>query len=136
MTRRVNAALCVAVLLGIGSAASVASGQTATALDRLDPAPAGDRFTAVPSPEVLGHLRPLAGLMLVYTDSPLAVVRRGGGSEQELLELVAHQLTVHGSFAMEIGHRVKVDLTLPMIVHQDGEPARLPELTADGRCVY
>ena len=97
----------------------------------LDPAPAGDRFTAVPSPEVLGHLRPLAGLMLVYTDSPLAVVRRGGGSEQELLELVAHQLTVHGSFAMEIGHRVKVDLTLPMIVHQDGEPARLPELTAD-----
>lgn len=126
-----GSALCLAVLSSIGTLGAAASAQTATALDRLDPAPAGDRFTAVPSPEVLGHLRPLAGLTLVYTDAPLALVRRSDGSEQELLELVAYQLTLHGSFAMEIAHRVKVELTLPMILQQEGEEARFPELDAD-----
>ncbi|HHH30909.1 MAG TPA: OmpA family protein [Polyangiaceae bacterium] len=123
-----TALACVGTLL---FHAASGHAQSATALDRLDPAPAGDRFTAVPSPEVLGHLRPLASLGLVYTDDPLTLVRQRGSSEDELLDLVSRQLTVHGSFAMELAHRVKVELSLPMIVHQAGDSASLPELTAD-----
>jgi OmpA-OmpF porin, OOP family len=98
-----------------------AHAQTASAIDRLDPAPAGDRFTAVPSPEVLGDLRSAAALTLVYADAPLALSQRS--SNAQILELVDHQLVLHGQLSLELWHRFKAELALPMIISQGGEDA-------------
>lgn len=119
-----------AIVVGLFTLAPPGHAQSATSLDRLDPSPAGDRFTAVPSPEVLGHLRPLAGLTLVYTDAPLSILRTTATTEREI-ELVSHQLTLHGSLAMELWHRVKLELTLPMILDQSGDDVQLPTFTGD-----
>src|SRR5688500_1954419 len=68
------------------------------ALNRFDPAPAGDRMYGVQSPFVAGHLTPHAMVMLDYAHNPL--VLRATEDDRNLGAIVGHQLFLHvnGSF--------------------------------------
>ena len=66
------------------SIGSPARGQSATPLERLDPAPAGDDLFGVPNTNVAGELRPSAALTLSYAHSPLVIAGDVGGERESL----------------------------------------------------
>src|SRR5205809_776951 len=65
---RVSALAAATFVLGVAASAIA---QTATPLDRLDPAPPGDSFFTVPDADVRGTFRPAAGVLLAYSRDPL-----------------------------------------------------------------
>src|SRR5947207_2431716 len=75
------------------------------ALDRFDPAPAGDALFGVTSPDVPGTLRLSGSLVASYAHDPL-VLRQSGGDPA--LTWVADQALVHVLFAVDLFRRVKV----------------------------
>ncbi|MEZ4445618.1 MAG: hypothetical protein R3B72_41470 [Polyangiaceae bacterium] len=93
------------------------------ALDRLDPTPPGDTFAAVPSPEVLGDLRPLAGATLVFAHSPLVYYPPNDG---EVLRIVDHQLALHAQLGMQLFHRLELAVDVPVWLSQGGEAGDNP----------
>lgn len=95
-----------------------ARAQSATPLDRFDPAPATDALHAVPSAGVQGALRPGAALSLAYAHRPLSVrSEREGGA----IDWVDRQLVLHLSAAVEIAERFEVDLDAPFTLDQGGD---------------
>jgi OmpA-OmpF porin, OOP family len=122
--------LACAALVGLVPA--TASAQSATALDRFEPAPAGDVSVAVPSVNVNGQLRPAVGLVFSYAHAPLRLRTYDLASEQSLDEVavVDHQLIAHVLASIEIGKRLKVDLDVPFTLSQEGaSPSFDPNLT-------
>ncbi len=107
----------------IALAPSSASSQTATALDRFDPAPAGDGFFAVPRADVRGHLRPSATLTFSYAHAPLQLRTYDVASGQTVSEsdLVSYQLAAHVLASIELGRRIKLDLDVPLTLAQGGD---------------
>ena len=97
--------LTVAVLLALGP--RVAAGQTATPLERFEPAPAGDALFAVPSPSSRGSLAPNAAVVLSYAHAPLVVSAEVGGTRKPVATIVDHQLTVHGLLSLHLLNRLK-----------------------------
>lgn len=88
------------------------------ALDRLRPAPAGDRFLGVPSPYVAGSLDVHAMLLFEYAYNPLVLRPAGGGDE--IATLVAHQAVVHANVTLALANRVLVNVDVPAISIQTG----------------
>jgi len=117
----------------VGLVPSAAFGQSATALDRLEPAPAGDVSFAVPSANVSGHLRPSAAIVFSYAHAPLHLRTYNARSGQTIDEtdIVDHQLVAHLLGSIEIASRLKLDLDVPFTMSQGGDsPALDPRLTA------
>jgi OmpA-OmpF porin, OOP family len=81
----------------VGLVPSVAFGQSATALDRLEPAPAGDVSFAVPSANVSGNLRPSATIVFSYAHAPLHLRSYNASSGRTIFDssIVDHQLMAH-----------------------------------------
>lgn len=107
--------------------------QSATALDRFEPAPAGDGSFAVPRASVLGHLRPSVALTFSYAHNPLKLYRYGADPGQTISSgaIVSHQLIAHVLASFEIAQRVKLDLNVPFTVNQGGDSPEVdPQLTA------
>jgi OOP family OmpA-OmpF porin len=102
---------------------STAFAQAATALDRFEPAPAGDGTFAVPRASVLGHLNPAASLALSYANSPLSLKTYDVASGKTLAEaaIVDHQLVAHVLASIEIARRVKIDVDVPFTISQGGD---------------
>lgn len=116
----------------VGLVPSAAFGQSATALDRLEPAPAGDGSFAVPSASVRGSLRPSAAIVFSYAHAPLHLRTYNLTSGQTLREtdIVDHQLAAHLLGSIEIASRLKVDLDVPFTLSQGGDSPTLdPRLT-------
>ncbi len=107
----------------MGLVPSTALAQSATALDRFEPAPAGDGSFAVPRASVLGHLNPAASLALSYANAPLHLRTYDVASGKTLAEaaIVDHQLIAHVLASIEIAQRVKVDLDIPFTISQGGD---------------
>lgn len=99
-------------------AAGPASAQS-LALDRFQPAMAGDRFLGVPSPYVVGHLQPNASVLFEYADSPLILRRRT--DHTTVRPLVARQGFVRLNAALSFHHRLLVNVDVPMAVVQSGD---------------
>jgi outer membrane protein OmpA-like peptidoglycan-associated protein len=106
----------------VGLAPSAAFAQTATALDRFEPAPAGDGSFAVPRASVLGHLNPTAALTLSYANAPLSLRTYDIASGKTLADaaVVDHQLVMHVLASIEIMRRVKIDFDVPFTISQGG----------------
>lgn len=111
---------------------SAAFAQAATALDRFEPAPAGDGSFAVPRADVSGAWRTSAALAFSYARAPLALVVRdpSGGQTLEGGYVVGHQLAAHLLAGVEIGRRAKLELDVPFTISQAGDSPSLSGLAA------
>src|ERR1700761_9256053 len=107
MLRNASAALVAAVVL---SNVSTASAQ-ALALDRFDPAPAGDRFFGVPSPFVAGELTPHVMALLEYAHNPL--VLRKTSDDSNIGSLVSSQMFLHINGEFALFNRIGINLDVP-----------------------
>jgi len=123
------AAAAAALALLSGAAPSRAQG---LALDRFDPAPAGDRMFNVPSPVVSGHLVPQASVLLDYAHNPLVFRPATGGPGAAAL--VSNQLFLHVNASLALWGRVALNLEMPFAllqagtdVHTGGQVMRAPE---------
>jgi outer membrane protein OmpA-like peptidoglycan-associated protein len=108
-----SAALALAALCGDASAQ-----QQALALDRFDPAPAGDRMFGVPSPFAAGHLTPHVMLLGDYAHNPL--VLRWASSGDKAGTIVSSQLFLHLNGGISLWNRLNLNLDVPVALFQDG----------------
>jgi outer membrane protein OmpA-like peptidoglycan-associated protein len=102
-------------------ASTRSSAQTATPLDRFDPAPAGDAFFTVPSADVTQKLAVNAALLATIARSPLVLGRATGSDVTS--EVVKHQLLLHVLGSVQLGARVAVDLDAPFTLSQASDGA-------------
>ena len=89
------------------------------ALNRLDPAPAGDRMFGVPSPYAAGHLTPHLMLLGDYAHNPLKL--RSVPADDDRGAIVANQLYLHLNAGLALWHRVNLDISVPLAVWQNGD---------------
>ncbi len=89
------------------------------ALDRFDPAPAGDRMFGVPSPYAAGDLTPHAMLLLDYAHNPL--ILRTVPADSSVGAVVGNQLYLNLDVGLSLWSRLYVDLDLPIAVFQNGD---------------
>ena len=107
----------VAASLG---ASSPASAQTPPiALDRFDPAPAGDRMFGVPSPFAAGHPGVHVMVLGEYAHNPLVIARRSTGDV--VGALVAHQMFLHINATLSLWHRLAINVDVPVALAQAGD---------------
>lgn len=115
--RRLSCFLVYAWAVAIVSS-STASAQEATALDRFQPAVAGDRFLSVPAASVEGRVKPAFGVVASYASSPLVLVDARG---EVVRSVVEHQVTLHALTSIALFDRVLFHVDLPATLLLDGE---------------
>ena len=89
------------------------------ALNRFDPAPAGDRMFGVPSPFAAGHLTPHVMLLADYAHNPLKLRSVPDDSDQGAI--VGHQLFLHLNAGLALWNRLNLDVSAPLAVFQKGD---------------
>lgn len=99
-------------------AAHSAKAQTHIAIQRFDATPAGDSFFGVQSPRDIERLGLRLKLTGDYSDHPLVIKRVS--NEQDVAELVKHQLFLNVGAAVDLFHRLTLNLDIPVAVSQDG----------------
>lgn len=117
--------LCVAVgAAAVGSTLAPASAlaqQEGMALNRFEPAPAGDRFFGVENPYPGDSLMPHLIVYGDYAHNPLVLVREVDGEQDELGAVVEHQLHLHIGASFGLFDWAALSLSLPIAVFQQGE---------------
>lgn len=106
----------LAVLLATGAAFAQTGG---IALNRFDPAPAGDRMFGVPSPYAAGHLTPHLMVLGDYAHDPL--VLRSVPSDDDRGSVVKNQLFLHLNVGIALWNRLNLDLSVPVALAQNGD---------------
>lgn len=86
------------------------------ALERFQPAPAGDRFLGLPSPYVPGELDLHALLLVDYAYKPLVLREPQAGAQT----LVTYQIVVHAALSLALAKRVLIDVDVPTVSLQAG----------------
>jgi outer membrane protein OmpA-like peptidoglycan-associated protein len=115
-----------AAIAVVGTFEGSASAQsTGLALDRFDPAPAGDRMFGVPSPYAAGDLTPHLMLLGDYAHNPL--VLRSTSSDQSLGAVVSSQLFLHLSGSLSLWNRLNVNVDVPVAGYQNGDNPNVGE---------
>ncbi|HMA92551.1 MAG TPA: OmpA family protein [Polyangiaceae bacterium] len=89
------------------------------ALNRFDPAPAGDRMFGVPSPTVAGEAVLRVSALLDYAHNPL--VFHSTKQDSKLGSLVESQLHLHLNASLALWNRVAVNALMPLALYQSGE---------------
>ncbi len=114
--------LALLIVLTLTGPAAIARAQTATgfALDRFSPSGGASDWFALESLDFSGHLRPAGGVTFDWADHPLAV-RDNGGNEFGN-SVVATQVFAHMGFSMMLLDRLRLGLSLPVAVLQNGNP--------------
>jgi OmpA-OmpF porin, OOP family len=107
------------------AAASPALGQSGLALDRFDPAPAGDRMFGVQSPYVAGDLTPHLMLLADYAHDPLVI--KTTPSNNDLGPVVQSQFFLHLNGGLALWSRLYVNLDLPLALYQKGDDPSVPD---------
>jgi OmpA-OmpF porin, OOP family len=121
MLRRLAPAACALALTGLTAAASAQDATSTTpalALDRFNPAPAGDRMFGAQSPYVAGELTPHFSLLLDYAHNPL--VLRTTETKKDLGAIVGDQLFLHLNASFAIKQRLLINLAFPIALLQSG----------------
>ncbi len=104
-------------LLGVASPALAQS--SGLALDRFDPAPAGDRMFGVPSPYAAGPLTPHIMLLGDYAHNPL--VLRSEPSNARVGAVVGDQLYLNLDVGLSLWNRLFIDVDAPVALLQSGD---------------
>ena len=114
----------------LGATASPALAQTSgLALDRFDPAPAGDRMFGVPSPYAAGDLTPHLMLLADYAHNPLVI--RTIPNNDTVGAVVQNQLYLNLDAGLSLWSRLFIDVDVPVAVYQNGDnPSGLGETFA------
>ncbi|MCC6559321.1 MAG: OmpA family protein [Polyangiaceae bacterium] len=107
-------AVALALVAGQGPAAA-----QGLALDRFNPAPAGDRMFSVPSPYVAGDMALHAMVLADYAHNPLVLRRESSGDD--VGSVVSSQLFLHLNATLALWDRVGVDVDVPFAVYQAGD---------------
>jgi outer membrane protein OmpA-like peptidoglycan-associated protein len=115
--RRASAAALAAATLG--AAGPALAQQPSLALDRFDPAPAGDRMFGVQSPYAAGELTPHVMLLGDYAHNPL-VIRTDPGNNR-VGAVVSNQLFLHLNGGLSLANRVYVNVDVPVALAQSGD---------------
>jgi OOP family OmpA-OmpF porin len=102
----------------LATAGSV-SAQAALALDRFDPAPAGDRMFGVPSPFSAGGLTPHVMLLADYAHDPLVV--RTIPANTEIGAVVKNQLFLRLDGGLSLWNRLYVNADIPVALFENGD---------------
>ncbi|MFT3768516.1 MAG: OmpA family protein [Minicystis sp.] len=106
--------------LALGAAPAVAAAQQqGLALDRFDPAPAGDRMFGVPSPFAAGSLTPHVMLLGDYAHNPL--VLRYANSGTKVASVVSNQLFLHLNGGISLWNRLNINIDVPVALFQSGD---------------
>ena len=87
-------------------------------LPQLQPAPAGDRFFAVPSPYTPGNLVLHGGVLLDYAKNPLVVSDSAGSVVGHVVE---HQLLLHLDVSLTLSDRVSFNADIPFALVNRGD---------------
>jgi OmpA-OmpF porin, OOP family len=106
-------------------ASSVAGAEPRVALDRFDPAPAGDTLLELPDTRVVGRLRPSAALRLGYAHAPLVLALSRSDGSSESVTVVDHELVAHLQGSLALSKRLLLDLDAPFVLAQGGDAGRL-----------
>ena len=93
---------------------------TGFALDRFEPAPAGDLPFGVQPPTVDGALRFNAAVIADYAHAPLVLKLQGSGGDTDAGKIVSKQLYVHGALSLAVADRILFSLDAPTAVVNDG----------------
>ncbi|MCL2723377.1 MAG: OmpA family protein [Polyangiaceae bacterium] len=111
---------CIATILGIGAAALLARPAAAQGLplNRLEPAPAGDRFFGVESPFAAGSATPHLMLLGDYAHNPLVLKRTSDDSN--VGHVVQDQLFLHLNASLALFNRLNLNVELPIALAQNG----------------
>jgi OmpA-OmpF porin, OOP family len=114
--RRLGSAATVAFALA--STTDASAQQPPIALNRFDPAPAGDRFFGVQSPYAAGQATPHLMLLGDYAHNPL--VLRWSRTDEPAGKVVSSQLFMHLNGGISLFDRLNINLNLPLALVQDG----------------
>ncbi|WP_441289415.1 OmpA family protein [Sorangium sp. KYC3313] len=118
-----TAALAAALCL-LGAAAHAEAQEPARpegfALDRFQPAPAGDRMFGVQSAYTAGNAAPHIMLLGDYAQDPLVLRRLSGNEESGDGKVVGSQLLLHLSASLSLWERLTVNIDLPIAL-QSGD---------------
>lgn len=117
-SRRLTNCFCSTGVFTLLLSAGVAHAES-LALDRFDPAPAGDRLFGVPSPYVAGELTPHVLLLGDYAHDPL--VLRSQPSDADRGSVVKNQLFLHLNVGLALWNRLNLDLSVPVALAQNGD---------------
>lgn len=90
------------------------------ALERFQPAPAGDALFGVASPWIEGHLLPRANLIVDFAYHPLSI--QDGETRSTI---VAHQTYLHLNASLALYDRFLVSLDMPFALAQSGDSPRV-----------
>lgn len=101
------------------SAPALAQSQPPLALNRFDPAPAGDRMFGVQSPFAAGALTPHVMLLGDYAHNPL--VLRTTSDEESVGAVVSSQLYLHLNASLSLFNRLNVNVDVPVALVQAGD---------------
>src|ERR1700690_2167829 len=95
------------------------------ALDRFQPAPAGDRFFGVQGGDPGGDLSPRLMLLGDYAYKPLVLYR--ASDNQAIGNVVSNQLIVHVAAGISLWDRLWVFANMPLALYTNGEsPSGIP----------
>jgi OmpA-OmpF porin, OOP family len=112
---------CGALAAAVSTIAGSAWAQSTPplALNRFDPAPAGDRMFGVQSPFAAGSATPHVMLLGDYAHNPLVVRRQS--DDTDLGAIVSSQLFLHLNGSFSLFNRLNVNIDVPIAVLQAGD---------------
>ncbi|GMV15522.1 MAG: hypothetical protein AMXMBFR56_37460 [Polyangiaceae bacterium] len=111
--------------------ATLAHAEPKIALDRFEPAPAGDALLSIPDFDAKGAKKLALAGVLAYASEPLVLsIERSDGSSSRTV-LVDHQLLAHLGASLTLGHWLVLDAALPTVLSQGGDPGSAGSLTID-----
>lgn len=123
-----RSACAMAVVGAALSSVTFAHADPKIALDRFEPAPAGDAMLSTPDFDANGRRELNLAALLSYAREPLALsVERADGSTTRTV-LVDHQLLAHFQGSVVLGRWLVLDADLPTVLSQGGETGRAGSL--------
>src|SRR5580704_16070186 len=114
---RVSAWVCLATALGAGLLAPASALAQQVALDRFEPAPAGDRMFGVESPYALGEGVPHVAVLFDYAHNPFTL--NHGPGQTDVQAVVSDQVFVHLDISVALLNRINLNFSVPAALVQD-----------------
>src|SRR5512136_558761 len=110
--------LAGSILFTVLAVAATSRAEGGLALDRFQPAPAGDRFFGVQGGDPGGHLAPRLMLLGDYAYKPMVLYR--GDSSDELGTVVKNQLILHIAAGIVLWDQVWLFADMPLALVNSG----------------
>ncbi len=116
--------LCTAAWCMLGFAPRTASAQprvSGYAIDRFEPSERGSDWFVNESLDFRGSPRPAAGVVMDWAYRPLVLYDPSKIQGDSRATAIIDQVVVHAGAALALGDRVRVAVSVPMLIFQDGD---------------